>query len=519
MRYPDSEFPVREVPGKTKGRRGRRLLRFCAFGCGGFLLFCVALVALGFLLLGKVPKTYPGVAEPISPPAPDRNQGELDGFDSPYLGHTGSWDGKGGGMFGATKVPDLDRERAMGLRWTFMAVYWRAMEPEGPVDLDRGTPVEWRELDSFVIEAQRRGLNILMQAPVVGGNAGGPPDWAGRREPGKSAPANMEALASFARKLVARYCPNGTLARQQNWGSRYGVRAWELDNEPESYRTHWKGQGADYAEFVTKAAAAIKQADSRALILSPAMAGGPSHQDWLEAALDPGKGAGSPAYRRAGKAYSIGPVTDVVSFHCYEGLETAFSGSDRTIERDFSDIRALFEKCENRTSGFHYARKQDYWHTEGNYDFFGVLSAERRAAWRFQFFTRAFAAGIRKVVVMDASPAEQVAVRAYVQALPDPFPMLPATREVAVHRGQVVAFKHPVRARSDHAVVWVLWAVANTGDASVEIPVSSSSVSVIGVDGWTNKMTAPSGTVRLQLNGETKMAPGVLLLDFPQRPN
>ena len=79
-------------------------------------------------------------------------------------------------------------------------------EPDGPVDLSTATPPAWRELDTFVIEAQSRRLNILMQAPVVGGNAGGPPGWAGRREPGKSAPADMEAAAAFAGKLARRYC-------------------------------------------------------------------------------------------------------------------------------------------------------------------------------------------------------------------------------------------------------------------------------------------------------------------------
>ncbi len=71
----------------------------------------------------------------------------------------------------------------------------------------------------------------------------------------------MEALAAFAGKLARRYRPGGTLAVEQGWGSRYGVRAWELDNEPEMYRTHWKGQVADYAEFVTLAAAQIKVVD------------------------------------------------------------------------------------------------------------------------------------------------------------------------------------------------------------------------------------------------------------------
>jgi hypothetical protein len=99
---------------------------------------------------------------------------------------------------GRLKGADLDKEVRMGLRWTFMPVNWSAMEPDGPVDLDREVPSAWRALDGFVIEAQKRGLNVLMQAPVVGGNAGGPPPWAGLREKGKSAPQEMDALAEFA---------------------------------------------------------------------------------------------------------------------------------------------------------------------------------------------------------------------------------------------------------------------------------------------------------------------------------
>ena len=66
------------------------------------------------------------------------------GFDSPYVGHTGSWNGTGGGMFGGSKIPDLDIEVGMRLRWTFMCVYWNAMEPNGPVDLASNDPsVAW----------------------------------------------------------------------------------------------------------------------------------------------------------------------------------------------------------------------------------------------------------------------------------------------------------------------------------------------------------------------------------------
>jgi hypothetical protein len=313
-------------------RRGG-CLKPVKWGCGCMALVVLGLVVVVFLFLNRVPKTYPPAASPIEPPSPDHSLGGgLDGFESPYLGHTGSWDGKGGAMGGSPKTKDLDKELGMGLRWTFMPVYWRALEPEGAVDLAKETPPAWRALDEFIIAAHQRKLNVLMQAPVIGGNAGGPPAWAGRREKGKSAPADMEAAATFAGKLASRYAPGGTLAKQQGWQQPYGVRAWELDNEPNGYRTYWKDQAADYAEFLTKAAASIRQVDPQAVIIGPAANIGSASLNWIESTLDAPSMRGSAEFRRRGQAYSIGPALDVVSFHVYEGLDSAFTGKDRTIE-------------------------------------------------------------------------------------------------------------------------------------------------------------------------------------------
>lgn len=231
-------------------------------------------------------------------------------------------------MLGGTKENDMDKEVTMGLRWTFMPVNWRKLEPLGPVNLSEGIPEEWKELDEFVKAAERRKLNILFQAPVVGGSAEGPPDWAGRREPGKSAPERMDAAAEFAGKLARRYKPGRTLALEQGWGNRFGVRAWEIDNEPEMYRTHWKNQAGDYAQMATKVSAKIKEADPLALLLLPGVASGEHKTKWLEQALNAHGLAGSPAYRSNAVSYSIGPVTDVVSFHVYEG-DSAFKGRPR----------------------------------------------------------------------------------------------------------------------------------------------------------------------------------------------
>jgi hypothetical protein len=73
-------------------------------------------------------------------------------------------------------------------------------------------------------------------------------------------------------------------------------------------------------------------------------------------------------------------------------------------------------------------------------------------------------------MVMDASPPEQAAVRAYIRALPDPFPMQRANEKVNVLNGNPVALCHPDGTNSDAGRVWVLWAVASTGDAEVQVP-------------------------------------------------
>jgi len=468
-------------------------------------------VPLAFLLLGAtcLPTDYCPVPDPIPPPLPGSLGGGLDGFDSPYLGHTGSWDGRGGALGGASKGPDMDREVAMGLRWTFMAIYWRAMEPHGPIAL-HDDPA-WAELDRFVREAHDRGLNILLQAPVVGGNAGGPPDWAGRREPGKSAPGNMRAAAAFAGKLALRYRPGGILATREGWGDSYGIRAWELDNEPESYLTHWEGQAGDYAEFATLCARAIRASDPDAVIVGPAIS---DHRSpWLEQALDAWGLAGSPFYRQRGIPFSIGPALDVASFHLYEGMDSYLAGRDETVECHFLEIRDTFQAWET-VPGFEYDRKQEYWHTEGNFDFgLGNLSNDQKASWYLQFLTRAFAAGVRKACIMDATPEERTAVGIYTALLPRPHPMEYVPQDVDVLAGKALVFRHPRSPDPRDGFVWVLWAADGTPGARVRIPVLHPLIRVFRHDGATRTLQPAGHRLVLDLEGGRDASATYLVVD------
>jgi hypothetical protein len=93
--------------------------------------------------------------------------------------------------------------------------------------------------------------------------------------------------------------------------------------------------------------------------------------------------------------------------------------------------------------------------------------------------------------------------------------MLEASNEVVVIRGQIAAFRHPDAAEPDAGQVWVVWPLANTGDATIEIPVRRSQVQVVSVDGESRIVTASAGRVRLDLKGDSKMAPAWLVIDRP----
>jgi hypothetical protein len=60
-----------------------------------------------------------------------------------------------------------------------------------------------------------------------------------------------------------------------------------------------------------------------------------------------------------------------------------------------------------------------------------------------------------------------------------------------------------------------LWAVADTGDAEVEVPVVREQVTRVHVDGTRTVCHTRGGRLTVDLKGDRKMAPPILLVDRP----
>jgi hypothetical protein len=121
---------------------------------------------------------------------------------------------------------------------------------------------------------------------------------------------------------------------------------------------------------------------------------------------------------------------------------------------------------------------------------------------------------------MDASLPEQVAVRTYIETLPNPFPMQRMSNKVDTVSGHATIFWHRDQPNpaAPPANVWVLWADAGTGDATVSIPVTHPQVIARQIDGASETNRAENGRITVHLRGEAKMAPPVFIVDRPPGP-
>jgi hypothetical protein len=154
----------------------------------------------------------------------------------------------------------LAREKQLGVQILRQTFDWSTIEPlQGRFRL--------AQTDRFVLAAAKEGiavLPILFDAPA----------WAtGRNRPPQTnvvdPPRNPETIAGFARAMVGRYGPQGSLWRQHPGVDAVPVRNWQIWNEP-NLPQYWRDRpdARAYARLLAAAYPAIHASDRDARVLS-----------------------------------------------------------------------------------------------------------------------------------------------------------------------------------------------------------------------------------------------------------
>ena len=173
-----------------------------------------------------------------------------------------------------------DLAQATGAGWVRYPLRWNELEPR------RREPARyrWRAYDPILEELHARGFQVIL---TVRDN----PGWAAETICG---PLNEEGVPAFAEMLSA--------AVERYAVEPYGVKHWELYNEPDNRAAEFTSQGgcwgdapAKYAELLRIAYRAIKTADPGATVIFGGLAlekleGDPFNVAFLEQTLAAGAG-------------------------------------------------------------------------------------------------------------------------------------------------------------------------------------------------------------------------------------
>jgi hypothetical protein len=441
----------------------------------------------------------------------------------------------------AEAAASMKAEADMGLKWSFTAVIWAGFEPTGPTWPTLDPTGAWASLDKWVTLARSYGLHLVIQ-PTMAGNGVAPPPWAGYRtsagygeaqtytdpwgntttksediQPQWAAkptvPRAMDGYSHWFRKLTQRYKPDGDLARERGWTDGYGVRAWEIDNEPDSYG-FWLGAWDDYAEVLTRAATAIHAADPKALVLGPALA--QSGTDVLMAVLDKRTQHSTLDYKLNGRQYAIGPYVDVIAQHHYDKVDasgvTVFGGG-LSLEETATQHRAWWDLYANHPNQpeFWYPKGKEMWHTEGGLDYSGGDDGnpDSRSRAFIQYLVRGFAAGFSRMTVQDMhddTPAKvngRRAVKNFLNLLPD----APTLERLSSPSDPYQHFRG-----GSTGGVHVLWS-GSAADTVASVPVRTAHARIVDVYGNEQLVDASGGAVSVTLPGASPLAPPVYVVE------
>ena len=183
-------------------------------------------------------------------------------------------------VFGGWNVPN-DTDATAGYRQARIDLV-RTHDAYGPADIDARFP----DAPNVLIDADRGQLSLFPDPKADPNDPAsynfGPTDRMiasikgvgaqvlfrlGRSEGSNvDPPQDPDRYAAIAKHVVLHY--------NHGWanGFRFGIRYWEVWNEPDLGKLFWGGSPERYFELYEKIARAVKQADRRALVGGPAIA-------------------------------------------------------------------------------------------------------------------------------------------------------------------------------------------------------------------------------------------------------
>jgi polysaccharide biosynthesis protein PslG len=219
-----------------------------------------------------VPGATPGATlAPATPEATPSNTASNVGFAFGVALIQGTQD--------ATKLSDAVKD--LGVTWVRLPVVWSQLETaKGNID--------FASLDGLIDPLASSGVKILLTASSA-------PDWARNTTTESGPPTDFNDYANFVGALANHY--------------KGRVQAYEVWNEP-NIRREWSGRplsAASYVEMLRLAYAAIKRADSAALVVSAGLSP-TGYNDGVNAISDR-------TYLRQAYAAGLAQYSDAIGAH------------------------------------------------------------------------------------------------------------------------------------------------------------------------------------------------------------
>lgn len=160
---------------------------------------------------------------------------------------------------------------------------------------------DWHFYDKFVTDMREANIQILGLLTTC-------PPWAAAvRNQLFSPPARVSEYANFVSEVVKRYRPNGRLAQEKGWIEPYGVKDWEIWNEP-NLALFWppSPNSRNYFDLLVAARTSALAADPNTKVIHGGLS--PTSNGKLDA-----------AYLEQLYSYGLKNQTEAINLHIYIG--------------------------------------------------------------------------------------------------------------------------------------------------------------------------------------------------------